>query len=63
MTRNLALAAIAASVWLLSATMNSVDGLGQMSDLLAILAQALCLVWALHGVFLFVRRAAYRDVA
>lgn len=63
MTKNVYLAASAILFWVLSDAMDSIDGLGQISDLISIAAQVLCIVWAMHGVFLLVRRSAYRDFA
>lgn len=62
MTKNLILAAIAGLTCYISTVTSAVENLGPMSDLLDCVAHAVWVLWILHGVFLLVRRAAYRDL-
>lgn len=63
MTKNLILAAVAGFVCLISTLINNVQGLGSASDLLECAAQAVWLIWMIHGIILIVRRVVHRDFA
>ncbi|CDG40324.1 hypothetical protein ASAP_2279 [Asaia bogorensis] len=63
MTKNLTLAAVAAAFWTLSTTTSSVEGLGPTSDFLAFSAQAMCVMWVLHGLFLIFRQSEDHDLS